>query len=212
MLTDMAPRTTASRAPRKTPDGGSEARERLLRTASELFYAEGIHVVGVDRIIAEAGVTRATFYRHFPGKEDLVEAYLGVEDANIRGMLDGAQAATDDPVALVELLIEGIADDVARHHTRGCPFINAAVEYPDTDSRVRRAVDTHRAWFRGSLEHVLSAAGTDDAVTRAGQLVLLRDAALVGGYLDGWDTVRVAFVGAARQAAGLDPEEASPTG
>ncbi|WP_419707029.1 TetR/AcrR family transcriptional regulator [Promicromonospora sp. NFX87] len=207
----MAPRTTASRAPRKTPDGGSEARERLLRTASELFYAEGIHVVGVDRIIAEAGVTRATFYRHFPSKEDLVEAYLGVEDANIRGMFDAARAATDDPITLAEMLVDGIADDVARHHTRGCPFINAAVEYPNTGSRVRRAVDQHRAWFRGSLEQVVTAVGADDPVTRAGQLVLLRDAALVGGYLDGWDTVRVAFVGAARQAAGLDPDEASPT-
>ena len=66
------------------PSGTSAARERLLRTASELFYREGIHSVGVDRIIAEAGVTRATFYRHFPSKEDLVEAYLGVEDATIR--------------------------------------------------------------------------------------------------------------------------------
>ena len=204
MLNRMAPRTTASRAPRKTADGASEARERLLRTASELFYAEGIHVVGVDRIIGEAGVTRATFYRHFPGKEDLVEAYLGVEDANLRAALDGAQGATDDPVELVGLIIQGIAEDVARHHTRGCPFINAAAEYPDADSGVRRAVDTHRAWFRGALEQVLTDAGADDAVTRAGQLVLLRDAALVGGYLDGWDNVRVAFVGAARQAAGLE--------
>ena len=205
MLNGMAPRTTASRAPRKTADGASEARERLLRTASELFYAEGIHVVGVDRIVAAAGVTRATFYRHFPGKEDLVEAYLGVEDTNLRAALDGARAATDDPVELVGLLIEGIAEDVARHHTRGCPFINAAAEYPDADSGVRRAVDKHRAWFRGALEQVLTDAGVDDAVTRAGQLVLLRDAALVGGYLDGWDNVRVAFVSAARQAAGLEP-------
>ncbi|MCF4123376.1 TetR/AcrR family transcriptional regulator [Antribacter sp. KLBMP9083] len=208
----MAPRTAASRAPRKTAQGGSEARERLLRTASELFYAEGIHVVGVDRIVAVAGVTRATFYRHFPSKEDLVEAYLGVEDANIRGTLEGAHGATDDPVELVGLLIEGIAEDVARHHTRGCPFINAAVEYADTGSRVRRAVDKHRAWFRGSLEHVLRSAGADDPVTKAGQLVLLRDAALVGGYLDGWDNVRVAFVSAARQAAGLDPKAPGSTG
>lgn len=205
MLSDMAPRSTASRAPRKTADGASEARERLLRTASELFYAEGIHVVGVDRIVAAAGVTRATFYRHFPSKEDLVEAYLGVEDTNLRAALDGARAATDDPVELVGMVIEGIAEDVARHHTRGCPFINAAAEYPDADSGVRRAVDKHRAWFRGALEQVLTDAGADGAVTRAGQLVLLRDAALVGGYLDGWDNVRVVFVSAARQAAGLEP-------
>ncbi len=80
-----------SMASRTTPSGASAARERLLRTASDLFYREGIHAVGVDRIVAEAGVTRATFYRHFPSKEDLVEAYLGVEDANIRGAFDDAR-------------------------------------------------------------------------------------------------------------------------
>ena len=127
-------------ATRTTPDGTSAARERLLATASELFYREGIHSVGVDRIIAEAGVTRATFYRHFPSKESLVEAYLGVEDANIRSALEAAEASGADAAPLVGLVIEALADDVARHHTRGCPFINAAAEYPDAASGVRTAV------------------------------------------------------------------------
>ncbi len=189
---------------RVAPDGTSIPRERLLSTAVELFYREGIHAVGVDRIVAEAGVTRATFYRHFPGKEDLVEAYLGVEDANIRGALGGAAAAVgDDPGRLLEAVLEGLADDVARHHTRGCPFINAAAEYPEPDSGVRRAVAAHREWFRGELERILTAVGIPDPVGAAGQLVLLRDAAMVGGYLDGWDRVRPAFLAAARRAAGL---------
>ncbi|MWB99605.1 TetR/AcrR family transcriptional regulator [Agromyces seonyuensis] len=181
----------------------SEARERLLATASDLFYRDGIHAVGVDRIIAEAGVTRATFYRHFPSKEDLVEAYLGVEDANIRGAFAAAEASGAPPQALVGLVIDGLADDVAQHHTRGCPFINAAAEYPDADSAVRQAVDRHRTWFRSELEAVLSAAGTPDPAAGAAQLVLLRDAAMVGGYLDGWERVRPAFLSAARGAAGL---------
>ncbi len=159
--------------------------------------------MGVDRIIAEAGVTRATFYRHFPGKEDLVEAYLGVEDAVIRGAFDRARELTDDPGRVLELVIEGLADDVSRLHTRGCPFINAAAEYPDPESNVRRAVAGHREWFRSELEALAEAAGSTDAPTAAGQLVLLRDAAMVGGYLDGWDRVRPAFVEAARRAAGL---------
>ncbi|GAA1751674.1 TetR/AcrR family transcriptional regulator [Agromyces humatus] len=190
-------------ASRTTPGGASAARERLLQTASELFYREGIHSVGVDRIIAAAGVTRATFYRHFPSKEDLVEAYLGVEDAVIRGAFGAAHAATDDPDELVGLVIEGLADDVARLHTRGCPFINAAAEYPDADSPVRQAIGEHREWFRGELESLLDAAGAPDPATSAGQLVLLRDAAMVGGYLDGWARVRPAFVSAATRAAGL---------
>ncbi|MFF2371167.1 TetR/AcrR family transcriptional regulator [Agromyces sp. NPDC058110] len=191
-------------ATRTTPAGASLAREKLLQTASDLFYREGIHAVGVDRIIGEAGVTRATFYRHFPSKEDLVEAYLGVEDATIRGAFERAGAETDDPERLLELVIDGLADDVARLHTRGCPFINAAAEYPEADSGVRVTVDEHRTWFRETLEALLTGAGAADPAVAAGQLVLLRDAAMVGGYLDGWERVRPAFIGAARRAAGLD--------
>lgn len=190
-------------ATRISPSGTSAARERLLQTATELFYREGIHAVGVDRIIAEAGVTRATFYRHFPGKEDLVEAYLGVEDAAIRSAFAGARELTDDPRELVGLVISALGDDVAHRHTRGCPFINAAAEYPDPASGVRQTVHTHREWFRSELEALLSAAEVDDPTTAAGQLVLLRDAAMVGGYLDGWERVSPAFVGAATRTVGL---------
>jgi AcrR family transcriptional regulator len=190
-------------ATRTTEQGTSAARERLLETATELFYREGIHSVGVDRIIGEAGVTRATFYRHFPSKEDLVEAYLGVEDAAIRGAFDAARYITDDPRQLVGLVSAGLGDDVARRHTRGCPFINAAAEYPDPASGVRRTVSTHREWFRGELEALLTAAEVDDPLNAAGQLVLLRDAAMVGGYLDGWDRVSPAFVDAATRTVGL---------
>ncbi|WP_353813461.1 TetR/AcrR family transcriptional regulator [Agromyces sp. SYSU T00266] len=197
-------------AARTTSSGASAARERLLATASELFYREGIHSVGVDRIVGEAGVTRATFYRHFPSKEDLVEAYLGVEDANIRAAFDAAEAAGAAPRELVGLVIDGLADDIARHHTRGCPFINAAAEYPDADSGVRRAVAAHREWFRSELEHVLEAADAPDPRLGAAELVLVRDAAMVGGYLDGWERVRPAFVASAHRAAGLPMPASAP--
>lgn len=191
---------------RTAPDGASLARERLLTTASELFYREGIHAVGVDRIVSEAGVTRATFYRHFPSKEDLVEAYLGVEDANIRGAFTGAEGSGAPPSQMLELVLHGLAEDVARHHTRGCPFINAAAEYPEASSGVRVAVETHRDWFRGQLAGLLEAAGHPSPMLAARQLVLLRDAAMVGGYLDGWDNVRDGFDATARAVvAGADP-------
>ena len=181
----------------------SEPRERLLRTASDLFYREGIHSVGVDRLVSAADVTRATFYRHFPGKEDLVDAYLQEEDAYIRGMFAGV-ADIDDPRQRLELLIAGLAADIQSRHTRGCPFINASAEYPDPASAVRKTVAGHRAWFRATLEHLLAEAGSADAEERAGELVLLRDAAMVGGYLDGWAGIERSFTTAARRAAGLD--------
>lgn len=182
----------------------STARDRLLEAATRLFYAEGIHSVGVDRIVAEGQVTRATFYRHFPGKEDLVEAYVHAEDAAIRAGYDKVAASTDDPRRLAEALVAGIADDVAARHTRGCPFINAAAEYPDASSPVRVAVREHREWFRSTLEHVAAGVGHPDPAAAAGRLVLLRDAALVGGYLDGWERVEDVFVRAAREVLGLE--------
>ena len=179
----------------------SEARQRLLATASAIFYRDGIHSVGVDRVIAEAGVTRATFYRHFPGKEDLVLAYLNAEDASLRAQFESTGDVTGDE--LLELIIQAIANDVSKNHTRGCPFINASAEYPDALSPVRRTVTSHRTWFREQLRAALEAADRSDAAEAAGALVLLRDAALVGGYLDGPDTMRETFVRTARQVAGL---------
>lgn len=185
--------TTTAAVPRP-----SAARERLLGAATDLFYREGIHSVGVDRIIDEAGVTRATLYKHFAGKEALVLAYLQGEDAGIRALFDGAAASGADPDALVEMVLAGIAADVRSHHTRGCPFINAAAEYPDADGAVRALIATHRSWFRETLRAVADAAGLDDPDGVAASLVLLRDAALVGGYLDGDETVEPAFLATAR--------------
>ncbi|QAY72498.1 TetR/AcrR family transcriptional regulator [Agromyces protaetiae] len=182
----------------------SEPRERLLQTAADLFYREGIHGVGVDRVLSEANVTRATMYRHFAGKEALVAAYLGLEDAGIRQAFAAAHEQLDgDPRALLAAIIEGIADDAERRHTRGCPFINAAAEYADPDSDVRRIVAAHRAWFRSELERDLAAAHVADPAAAAAALVLLRDAMFVGNALDG-ASVREGFTREARRVAGLD--------
>jgi AcrR family transcriptional regulator len=182
--------------PASTPLGS--ARERLLDAAIALFYTEGIHSVGVDRIIEQAGVTRATMYKQFAGKEGLVQAYLQSEDAQLRGLFAEAAEATDDPSGLLELVVRGIQEDIRSRHTRGCPFINAAAEYPD-EGPVRSLIDEHRTWFRGTLEKLAASAGIPDPERLAASLVLLRDAALVGGYLDGAKRVSADFGRTARQ-------------
>ncbi|RNL60828.1 TetR/AcrR family transcriptional regulator [Nocardioides marmoriginsengisoli] len=184
------------------PSESSSPRDRLLETAAGLFYAEGIKGVGVDRILSEAGTTRATMYRHFPGKEALVAAYLEREDAIIRGYFAAAAEAGGSPTELVAAVIEGIAEDATRYHRRGCPFINAAAEYPDADGEIRQIIERHRTWFRSTLAAVLDAASVADAERVAASLVLLRDAALVGVYLDG-DTVSADFRRTARSVVGL---------
>ena len=183
--------TTTSKRP-------SPARARLIDTATRLFYAEGIHAVGVDRVIAEAEVTRATLYKQFGGKENLVLAYLHNEDDNLRAMFAEAGASVTRPEGLLDAVVEGIAADIRLRHTRGCPFINAAAEYPDAEGAVRRLIDEHREWFRGALQSVAETAGLERPAEVAASLVLLRDAALVGGYLDGEERVAPAFERTAR--------------
>ncbi|MGN6406919.1 MAG: TetR/AcrR family transcriptional regulator [Curtobacterium sp.] len=185
------------------PRSTTPPREHLLAVASELFYREGITGVGVERILAEAQTTRATLYRHFAGKEALVVAYLEREDAMLRAAFEGAESAARDPEHLLELAIDGIAEDAGRHHTRGCPFINATAEYADAHSPVRTVVSAHRRWFRAVLERYLAAAGRADAGVRADELVMLRDAVLVGSYLDDRAAARRTFLRTARAAASI---------
>src|SRR5262245_2831525 len=98
----------------------SEARTRLLATATRIFYAEGIHSVGIDRIIAEAQVTRATLYRHFPGKEDLIVAYLDAADRAIRAQAEGVVNSGLPAGEALRAIAQGIADDLRRPGFRGC--------------------------------------------------------------------------------------------
>ncbi len=161
----------------------SAARERLLGTASAIFYAEGIHSVGVDRLVAEAGVTRATFYRHFPSKEDLVLAYVEREDAAIRDAVAAAQASGAEPEALLKMLVEHLCGLLVGPEFRGCPFINAAAEYADPADPIRRAIDAHRVWFVRTMRGLFAAAGHSHPTDAARQLFMVRDGAMVAAYL-----------------------------
>jgi AcrR family transcriptional regulator len=178
------------------------ARERLLAAASRVFYAEGIHDVPVDRVIAEARVTRATFYRHFPGKEDLVRTYLLKRDVDIRTAAGRAAAGGGGPAAMLRALVDGIEADVCQPGFRGCPFINAAAEYPDPTHPVRVVVAEHREWFRNTLVEVVTALGHDEPEIAADALVMLRDGAMVGGYLDDPDRIVARLSGAVRSVVG----------
>ncbi|WP_329563085.1 TetR/AcrR family transcriptional regulator [Kitasatospora sp. NBC_01266] len=160
----------------------SPARQRLLDTATRLFYAEGIRAVGVDRIVTEADVTRATFYRHFPGKDELVRAYIQAWDGRIR-----AEAAAKMPgltaVQAVELLVVRLGEEMCGATYRGCPFINAAAEYPDPEHPVSRAITEHRAWLRALFLGLFEAEGLAEPERLAATLMLLRDGAMVGAGL-----------------------------
>jgi AcrR family transcriptional regulator len=171
--------TTPAPARRTSP-----ARERILTTADRLFYNEGIHAVGIQRIVAEASVTRVTLYRHFPSKDDLVSAYLDRRSAYDHEQIDAIIAAhPDDPrQALTELATALTRDDFAAMQ-RGCPFINASAEFTGSHPARVHAFEIRR-WVTGRLEELLRALEHRDPRAAAEQLMMVRTGAVVSGALD----------------------------
>ncbi|MEU5182477.1 TetR/AcrR family transcriptional regulator [Streptomyces longwoodensis] len=174
---------TRTEADTRTGRRVSEARERLLRTAGQLFYAEGIHTVGVDRLVAEAKVTNATFYRHFRSKEDLAVAYLGSVDQAIRSQI-GTLTAEDVPTdAILRGIGESLVEQIRSPGYRGCAFLNAAAEFPDPGHPVHRAVVEHRAWFLRTVTGLFADTTPAQAEHAGRHFVMLRDGAMSAGYL-----------------------------
>lgn len=169
----------------RSTEGGSlsEARTRLLSTATRIFYTEGIHSVGIDRIVAEAKVTRATLYRHFSGKEDLILAYLGLADQAIRGRAAVVLASGESAADQLRAVARSIAEDIQSPGFRGCAFLNAVAEYPDASHPVHQAVLAHREWFLNTVTDLLAQTGDAPADAAGRHLVMLRDGAMAAGCL-----------------------------
>lgn len=160
--------------PRLTPGA-----QRILDTASELFYSRGITAVGVDTIAAESGVTKRTLYDRFGSKDNLVAAYLAARDQRWRDMITTRlQAAPVDAVARVLVPFDVLPDWLASN-TRGCSFVNAFAELPDPDHPGRRLVVAEKKWLRALFRDQLADAGATDIETLATQLLSLHEGAIV---------------------------------
>lgn len=166
------------------PARPSAARDRILATADRLFYNEGIHAVGVNRIVAESAVTRVTLYRHFPSKDDLISAYLEHRARYDMDQIDGIiDAHADDPRrALTELATALTRDDFAAI-SRGCPFINASAEFV-VGHRAREHGTQIRAWVTTRIEELLRRLDHRTPTATAQQLMMIRTGAVVSGALD----------------------------
>jgi AcrR family transcriptional regulator len=172
------------------------ARDRILRTATDLFYAYGIRGVGIDRIIAESGVAKATLYAHFRSKDELVLAYLRQADEKWRRMLrEAAAAAGDDPREQLAGMFDAIGapgDPRALHDTegsgragsfRGCAFINSASEsQPGTP--VHKATIEHKRRVREWVEGLAAEAGAAQPALLARQLTVLLDGAMSAASIE----------------------------
>lgn len=169
--------STSTRPPR--PPAPSKI--KILKVADELFYAEGIHTVGVDRIIAMAHVTKATFYKHYRSKDLLIVAYVTGRDERARAFVAEQRAEAGDPKAVLRRLVDEIGREAQRPGFHGCPYINASAQFSDPGHPVRKAVAAHRAWYRDTLVELFEEAGHPAPSDAADDLLLARDGALAGG-------------------------------
>jgi len=158
-------------------------RERLLAAANALFYEEGVHTVGIDRVIERAGVAKASLYSTFGSKEDLVRAYLTERhELRKRRLLQGIakhQTPRDRILGIFDLL----GESCAAPYFRGCAFINASAEGPRT-GKARTVCDESRAWMKNLFRDLARDAGAADPDQLGDQLMLLYDGAIITASMD----------------------------
>jgi AcrR family transcriptional regulator len=172
--------------------GASELKERILETASALFYTQGVRAVGVDLVVAQAGIAKTSLYRHFRTKDDLIAAFLQREDEHFWQTWDRVtQSHVDDPLAELDAHCEWIGERVARLNYRGCPQINVAAEFPDHAHPARKVALTHKQQLRSRLKNIAVRLGAKRPDQLAGQLTLLINGAFVSSsiYLEGEATL-----------------------
>jgi len=162
------------------------ARERILEAASAAFYARGIAPVGVDAVVAESGVAKATLYRHFRSKDDLVVAFLRRRDERWRDWLSAAvERLADGPGARPLCVFDALGEWFSSEDYRGCAFINAAAEIAEPDHPARAAVQDHKRLLGDYLTGLLEAAGSAEPADDAGALLLLVEGAIISAVIEG---------------------------
>jgi AcrR family transcriptional regulator len=160
------------------------ARERLLEAAAELFYDEGVNSVGVDKIVERAGVAKASLYKIFGSKDELVRAYLlqrhdGTRERMIREL--DARYTTPRQRLVGVFEIQGLS--FAEPGFRGCAFVSANAE-TQSGSAIEQATNDYRRWLHELFEQLAVEAGASDPASLADQLVLLYDGAGISAWMD----------------------------
>lgn len=166
------------------PEAPKSARERLLAAANELFYAEGINTVGIDRVIERAGVAKASLYDTFGSKEELIRAYLAERDAARRGRIEAAIAKHEAPRDKMLAVFDYLANAMAQPGFKGCYFQRANAELKP-ESSGRAVCGEGRAWTLALFTRLAKEAGARHAKKLGQQLVILYDGALVSAAMDG---------------------------
>jgi len=160
-------------------------RDQVFQTASRLFYQNGYRAIGVDTIAAESGIGKMTLYRHYPSKDDLIAAYL--EDSNEQFWNNFEEITKDAPTAREKLLafFQGLQEYVTTPACYGCPFLNIATEYPETDYPGHQVAIEHKQSVRMRFHQLAEETGAKKPDILADQLFLLMDGAYMASRMFG---------------------------
>lgn len=155
-------------------------KEKILETASALFYSQGIKATGVDTIVKAAGTTKMSLYKYFPSKDDLVIAFLRKRDEDFSHWFVGqvnmkASRPKDKLLAIFDVIEEWLEIP----EFRGCAFINASAEFPAENNPVHRVSAEFYDKFRNYIAEQARTAHAEDAESLADQLALLIEGAIV---------------------------------
>jgi AcrR family transcriptional regulator len=176
--------TIPSTHPSPTPP---PTRERLIRTAHDLFYRDGFHTVGLDQIISNVGVTKTTFYNHFESKDDLVLEVLRWHDRwwrdTFREML--RKRGGDSPRAQLMAVFDALHETLETDGYNGCFFINVAVQFPLAHDPAHIAAAEHKRGMHGVLRELAAYAGAKDPTLLADELSLVMEGAYVTRQVTG---------------------------
>jgi AcrR family transcriptional regulator len=167
-----------------------DTRERIVDTAARLFYTQGYHTTGINQLIKEAGVAKASLYQHFPSKEDLLMEYLRVTamatNTTLQNIIDLPTTPREKILAIFDFLL----DFSKQSNYQGCNFLNIVVEVPQDNEQVITMIRQQKNHIRKLFVNLLKPSAQEEL---ADELYVLFDAALITGKVYGneWPVLTV---------------------
>lgn len=159
-------------------------RNELVEMALSIFYRNGFHATGMDKLVAETGVSKTTMYKHFRTKDDLIVATLQLRDDNFRSWLFRRMAElANEPRAQLLAMFDALAEWFAQPDYQGCMFIKAASEFQDPAHPIYQQAASHKRLLEVHLTGLAQQAGARDPGALARQLLVLKEGAIVSAQL-----------------------------
>ncbi len=159
-------------------------REELIRSALVVFYREGFHSTGMDRVAAETGISKTAIYKHFRTKEDLILATLRLRDETFRYWFFGRmEKLSPEPLGQLLAMFDVLGEWFSTEDFSGCMFIKAASEFQSITHPIHQQSAEHKRLLERHIEKLAKEAGITDAIGLARQLLLLKEGAIVSAHL-----------------------------